>query len=194
VDKLHESLWDALKLALFTALDQPRAGYLLYAAPETAWAREGHCPDAIFAGGSVTVSELLHERHPELWGWCLTGTRTTRPVSLPASVRSEPIASATVRSPRGDWELRCVRVQGETGAGWIEFDRDGWPAGDPVRERASAAEPAAVERGTDGPPRDERKAPEPGAHEREAPEPDAHEREAPERESVASGAGRGQSV
>ena len=140
VDKLHESLWDALKLALFTALDEHRSGYLLYAAPETGWAREAHHPEAVFAGGTHWLAELLHDRYRELWGWCLSGTRTTRPISLPCELRSWPIASATIRAPATDWELRCVRVEGDAAAGWLRFNGDGWPLVEEDEEVAELAE------------------------------------------------------
>ncbi len=126
VEKLHEALWDALKLGLFSALGARRRCYLLYAGPESAWAREGQHPEAIFAGGQLGVHELLRERHPELWEWCLRGTKTTRPVLLPATLQSSPIASAAIRAPTLDWELRCVRIDAED-TDWLRFDEDGWP-------------------------------------------------------------------
>jgi hypothetical protein len=132
VDKLHESLWDALKLALFTALDPSRRGYLLYAAPETAWARDAQHPGALFEDGSIEVPELLRGRYPELWEWCLEGTRTTRPLTLPLRLRSARIASAPLRAPALDWELRCTRIEGDTSEGWVRFDDAGWPLAEPV--------------------------------------------------------------
>jgi hypothetical protein len=137
VEKLHEALWDALKLALFSALDASRCAYLMYAAPESAWARAGHHPEAIFAGGSLGVYELLRERDPELWEWCLRGTKTTRPQLLPAALQSTPIASASIRAPTLDWELRCVRIDAEGGE-WVGFDEDGWPT--PVEEPVPGAD------------------------------------------------------
>lgn len=127
VEKLYESLWDALKLALFTALHEPLSGYLVYAAPESGWAREGQHPETLFEDETIGVAELLHVRYPELWTACLRGTRTTRPVSLPFEIRTEPIVEASIRAPSSDWELRCVRVQGQAGYGWTTFDSDGWP-------------------------------------------------------------------
>jgi hypothetical protein len=137
VEKLYEALWDALKLALFTALHEPVSGYLLYAAPETAWAREGQHPAVIFEDETTSVAELLHARYPDLWTACLRGTRSTRPVSLPFEIQTERVAQATIRAPAVDWELRCVRVQGEPSYGWTTFDSDGWPM------LAEASEPAA---------------------------------------------------
>ncbi len=146
-EKLYESLWDVLKLSLFTALAERRGGYLLVAAPESAWEREGQHPQAIFEEGTHSVSDLLRTRCPELWGWCLTGTRTTRPISLPGELHSTPIASATIRSPSIDWELRCVRIEGSADGGWAAFDEDGWPA---LEQAASvAAEAAGVEAESD---------------------------------------------
>ncbi len=127
LDKLHESLWDALKLALFTALEPRRRGYLLYAAPESAWTREAHHPQAIFNGGRLSVDDLLNERDGELWEWCLRGTRTTRPLTLPSALRSTPIASICMRAPSLEWQLQCVRIEGDPAGGWIDFDDDGWP-------------------------------------------------------------------
>jgi hypothetical protein len=145
VDKLHESLWDALKLALFTALEPRRSGYLLYGAPESAWAREAHHPEAIFTGTHVSVDELLRERDGELWQWCLRGTRTTRPLTLPRELRSTPIASICVRAPSLEWQLRCVRIEGDPAEGWIDFDDAGWPL-----DAAEAIVPPGEALGADG--------------------------------------------
>ncbi len=146
VEKLYESLWDALKLALFTALAERRAGYLLYAAPESAWERDGQHPQPLFEDGTLWVAELLRSRCQELWTWCLTGTRTTRPIALPAELRSTPIANATIRSPGVDWELRCVRIEGSAASGWIAFDESGWPALEqPVGAAGAGSELAAEE-------------------------------------------------
>ena len=127
LDKLHESLWDTLKLALFTALEPRRSGYLLYAAPESAWTREAHHPQAIFKGGHLSVDGLLHERDGELWEWCLRGTRTTRPLTLPHALRSTPIASICMRAPSLECQLQCVRIEGDPAGGWVDFDDAGWP-------------------------------------------------------------------
>lgn len=129
-DKLHEALWDALKLALFTALEPGRRGYLLYAAPESAWLRAGHHPEALFEHSSLALGELLRERYGELWEWCLRGTRTTRPIALPAELHSAPIASVAISAPSVEWQLRCVRIEGEAGEGWVRFDDAGWPLGE----------------------------------------------------------------
>jgi hypothetical protein len=139
VEKLYESLWDALKLGLFTALHESIGGYLVYAAPETGWARAGQHPDAIFEDGTIGVAELLHARYPDLWAACLRGTRTTRPVSLPFELRTERIADAVIRAPAVDWEVRCVRIQGDPSYGWTTFDGDGWPV---LAEAGAAAQPA----------------------------------------------------
>ena len=155
-EKLYESLWDALKLALFTALHESLSGYLVYAAPESGWAREGQHPEVLFEDETIGVAELLHVRYPELWTACLRGTRTTRPVSLPFEIRTEPIVEAAISAPGSDWELRCVRIQGQAGYGWTTFDGDGWPmlaqadqpaapavTPEPPRRRQPPATPAA---------------------------------------------------
>lgn len=138
VEKLHESLWDSLKLALFTALEPGRDAYLLYAAPDSAWAREVQHPEEIFAGGAFAVEELLHGAWAEMWEWCLRGTRTTRPLALPASLRTSPIATSTLRSPTVEWRLRCVRIEGDAAAGWVRFDQDGWPLAGATLEPSAA--------------------------------------------------------
>ena len=143
MDKLHESLWDALKLALYTALSEGSIAYLVYAAPDTAWEREGHHPRALFEGGTFALEELLEDSYPQLWTWCLQGTRMTRPLNLPGDLHSEPIARALARGPAVDWELRCVRIHGESAAGWIAFDAEGWPLEEPARHDAATAEGAA---------------------------------------------------
>jgi|GEM_PF-3680539 len=127
IDVLYEAIWDALKLALVTTLLEGASGYLIYGAPEEGWTAREDRPIELFEDGSVGVSELLRDRHPNAWSWCLSGTKTTRPISLPAALRTEQVASVRVHTPSSEWELRCVRVQGDAQGGWIKFDGDGWP-------------------------------------------------------------------
>lgn len=141
VEKLHESLWDALKLALFTALAPGRRGYLLYAAPDSAWTREGQHAEELFEAGEIDVEELVGERRPELWESCLRGTRTTRPLALPAKLHANPIAGSELHAPSVEWRLRCVRIEGDPSVGWIRFDEHGWPLGEaPVSAVAGSTE------------------------------------------------------
>lgn len=139
-EKLHEALWDALKLGLITALEPHRRGYLLYAAPETAWERGTQHPQAIFEDSTMSLTELLRERYGEMWAWCLRGTRTTRPAALPTELRSTSIAHADVRSPSADWVVRCVRIEGDSSSGWTTFDESGLPL---ASESAVSPEPVA---------------------------------------------------
>lgn len=127
VDKLYEVIWDLLKLALLTALPEAAAGYLVYAAPEAGWTPKQDRPTKIFEGDVFDVAELLRDHYPNPWRWCLGGTTTTRPIRLPAHVRTERVGSATIGVSGGDWEVRCVRVQGDATKGWINFGSDGWP-------------------------------------------------------------------
>jgi len=140
VDKLYEVIWDLLKLALLTALPEAAAGYLVYAAPEAGWTPKEDRPTEIFEGDVFDVAELLRDHYPNPWRWCLGGTTTTRPIRLPAQVRTERVGSATIGASGGDWEVRYVRVQGDATKGWINFGSDEWPqAGDrPLLDRASA--------------------------------------------------------
>jgi len=127
IDKLYEAVWDVLKVALVTALVQDASGYVLYAAPQEGWTPREDRPVEIFGDTALTVSELLRERFPDAWAWCLDGTKTTRPISLPAEIRTERIGSARIQSPRADWEIRCIRVEGDSRGGWVSFDSEGWP-------------------------------------------------------------------
>jgi hypothetical protein len=126
-DLLYEAVWDALKLALVTALAESASGYLIYAAPEAGWTPREDRPVEIFEEGTVGVFELLRDRHPNAWSWCLSGTKTTRPLSLPAELAVVKIGSAIIHAQDADWELRCIRVQGDAREGWIAFDGEGWP-------------------------------------------------------------------
>ncbi len=126
-DLLYEAVWDALKLALVTALSESASGYLIYAAPQVGWTPREDRPVEIFEGGTVGVFELLRDRHPNAWSWCLSGTKTTRPLNLPAELAVTNIGNAIVHAPNADWELRCVRVHGDARDGWIAFDGEGWP-------------------------------------------------------------------
>ena len=129
-DKLYEAIWDLLKLALLTALSEPAVGYLVYAAPEAGWNAKTDRPTAIFEHGRTGVVELLRDRCANPWRWCLDGAKTARPISLPAHVATERVGSATIGTPHGAWEVRCVRVQGDASEGWVAFGGDGWPTGD----------------------------------------------------------------
>jgi hypothetical protein len=127
VDKLYEVIWDLLKLALLTALPEATAGYLVYAAPEAGWTPKEDRPIEIFEGDVFDVTELLRDHYPNPWRLCLGGTTTTRPIRLPAQVRTERIGSATIAASGGDWEVHCARVHGDATKGWIDFGSDGWP-------------------------------------------------------------------
>lgn len=126
-DKLYEAVWDLLKLALLTALPGPAIGYLVYAAPEAGWTSKPDRPTALFEDGATGVFELLGESCTNPWRWCLDGTKTARPTSLPAHLVTERVGSVIIGTPDGAWELRCVRVQGDASEGWVDFDEDGWP-------------------------------------------------------------------
>jgi hypothetical protein len=126
-DVLYEAVWDALKLALVTALSESASGYLIYAAPQAGWTPREDRPVEIFEEGTVGVFELLRERHPNAWSWCLSGTKTTRPLNLPAGLAVTSIGNAVVHAADADWELRCIRVHGDATDGWIAFDGEGWP-------------------------------------------------------------------
>jgi hypothetical protein len=129
-DKLYEAVWDLLKLALLTALSEPAVGYLVYAAPEAGWNAKTDRPTAIFDDGRTGVVELLCDRCANPWRWCLDGTKTARPTSLPAHVATERIGRVRVGTPNGAWEVRCVRVKGDISDGWVRFGGDGWPLAD----------------------------------------------------------------
>jgi hypothetical protein len=126
-DKLYEAVWDLLKLALLTALPEPAAGYLVYAAPEAGWEPKTDRPTAIFEDGRTGAVELLRDRYANPWRWCLDGTKTARPTRLPAHVATERVGSARIGTPNGAWEVRCVRVKGEIRDGWVHLGGDGWP-------------------------------------------------------------------
>ena len=128
-DRLYEVVWDLLKLSLMTALNEETAGYLVYALPQAAWELNQNDFAAIFETGHVALGDLLYDRYPDPWQWCLDGTRSTRPVNLPAHVRTEHAGSARISVAGGAWELRAVLVQGDSAAGWVSFGPDGWPDG-----------------------------------------------------------------
>lgn len=50
-----------------------------------------------------------------------------RQALLPAHVATERVESATIGTPNGAWQVRCVRAQGDAADGWVHFGGDGWP-------------------------------------------------------------------
>jgi len=128
IDKLYEAVWDVLKVALVTALAEHSAGYVIYVAPKDGWAPREDRPVGLFQDTDMGIAELLREEYAEAWGWCLEGTKTTRPLQLPAEIRTHHIATLRIQAPGPDWELRCIRVEGDARAGWVPFDSEGWPA------------------------------------------------------------------
>ncbi|MHB1861270.1 MAG: hypothetical protein ACYCUM_14465 [Solirubrobacteraceae bacterium] len=125
-DKLHEAVWDVLKLAAITTMPDIATGYVVYAAPLRRWHPKTTRPVELFADGRFEIVELLGN-HKTASGRCLKGTATTRPARLPAHVRTEEIGRAGIDGPGDAWELRCARVQGAPDGGWSEFGPDGWP-------------------------------------------------------------------
>jgi hypothetical protein len=101
-DKLYEAVWDVLKLALITALSEPAVGYLVYAAPEAGWEPRTDRPTAIFEDGRTGAVELLCDRYTNPWRWCLDGTTTARPISLPAHVATKRVGSVRIGWPLAD--------------------------------------------------------------------------------------------
>jgi len=127
VDRLYEAVWDVLKVALLTALVENSVGYVVYAAPSEGWSEREDHPLGLFQDSAMTVSELLRDTYAEAWAWCLEATKTTRPLQLPNDISTFALGSARIQAPGSDWELRAVRVEGETKLGWVSFDAEGWP-------------------------------------------------------------------
>jgi hypothetical protein len=92
--KIVEALWDALKLMPLTIDDGELCGaYLLYAAPESAWAEPAGLPVELFESGGHRVADLL-ERHEKSWRWLLTGNKSARPKGAALRIRDDACHAA----------------------------------------------------------------------------------------------------
>lgn len=72
-DKIYETLWDLLKLAVALARTHAEHAYLIVGAPAEPWGRGGLCAELI-ADGAWTARELF-EHYRRAWQWLLKATR-----------------------------------------------------------------------------------------------------------------------
>ena len=123
-DKLVETLWDLLKLALANVESASiEATYLIVGAPEVLWEPPAACAE-LLTGGSWQTRVLL-DRYEQQWEWLLKGNKTARPEKIPARISTSPLGDAAIEIVDADgWRLRSARV--EPGEGWLEFE-DGRP-------------------------------------------------------------------
>jgi hypothetical protein len=122
-DKIYETLWDLLKLALALRRTHADHAYLIVGAPAEPWGHGGLGADLI-ADGTWPARELF-ERYARGWQWLLDETKA-RPAQLPALVETTLVAAVPMHlADAPDWELRAVRVIAP-GEQWIAL-QDGWP-------------------------------------------------------------------
>lgn len=140
-DKLAEAVWDALKLIPYTYGSMELAGYLMYAAPQSAWTHPGKRPVGLFESREHNVLELL-SRYEADWRWLLGGTKRPRPVELRSEFSTRLIGSVPILSASDEqWELRCSRIQALP-VRIVFFDKTGWPS----KEQPAFAPPAPASR------------------------------------------------
>jgi len=122
-DKIYETLWDLLKLAVALARTHAEHAYLIVGAPAEPWGRGGLCAELI-ADGAWTARELF-EHYRRAWQWLLKATRAC-PDRVPAAIETALLAAVPMHlADAPDWELRAVRI-GVPGDEWVAL-ADGWP-------------------------------------------------------------------
>lgn len=119
-DKVHELLWDALKLGVAVQRGVVQQGYLLFGiqAAQRDLAQGRGRPAELWESGDHETATLLRV-HAQSWKWCM-GSAARPYGGLPERLRTEPVRVAAIRG--GDYELRLVQV---SGTGWVETDADG---------------------------------------------------------------------
>jgi hypothetical protein len=109
-DKVHEAIWDLLKVALL--VDQYGAeGYLVTGAPAGTWST-ALCGD-LFRSGTHSTLELLSREFPSgrpIWDWLLEGGYDRYPAEVPAEICTAEVGSTVAAIGGLAWEIRAVRV------------------------------------------------------------------------------------
>ena len=114
-------LWDLLKLASIDAPGLRR--FVVAAAPRALWDLPGTTA-AVLRDGCWVTRAILEQHAQRDWQAWLRSWQT-RPLRLPAEVRTTLRADATLRDERGEeWPLRAVEIQ-PVGDERIALDEDG---------------------------------------------------------------------
>ena len=127
-------LWDLLKLASIDAPELRR--FVVAAAPQGLWELEGTTAAVLRDACWETRAILEQHAHRDWQAWLRTWR--TRPLRLPAEVRTTVRADATLRDERGEeWPLRAVEVE-PVGDERIALDEDGRVVSPRADDSASA--------------------------------------------------------
>jgi hypothetical protein len=118
---LYNCVWDLAKMGVAVARAHAPGAYLVAGAPGDEWRSAQGCE--LFESQTWNVPDLMtgYAKHWSFWKRDVK----THPLSLPATIETQAIATAAT-NVRGDaWELRCAAVVAEE-SGWIGVP-DGTP-------------------------------------------------------------------
>jgi hypothetical protein len=122
-NKIYEALWDAVKLADATQLDEVGGVYLVSGASDAHWTKPVECAE-MFDSGACHLVDLI-KQHQEWWDRYILGDSTGRPISSPATLNITSVSDVRFCVHETVWRLRTVRLD-PTGEP-VEF-REGRPA------------------------------------------------------------------
>ena len=119
---LRPCVWDAVKLATAVLGGNASSGYMLAAAPASAW-RAGYLGAELFESGEwLTLSPEIRDRFRSDWTFWESEATPHVPGRVPAAIRTIACASTHLSIGGTSWELRVARVE-PIGANWVV-----WPS------------------------------------------------------------------
>lgn len=124
--KVHETLWDLIKVACALGRRQThpvQRAYLIVAAGDKTWSAHDNCSELFAGEADHDLPDLIADNR-DAWRW-LQGGRA-RPTAPPRHLHVTPIACARLPQRPGV-SIRCIAVE-VVGEASLDFGADGWPS------------------------------------------------------------------
>lgn len=117
---LRPCVWDAVKLATAVLGGNASSGYMLAAAPVSAW-RTGYLGAELFESGEwLTLGPEIRDRFRGDWSFWASEATPHVPGRVPAGIRTIAVGSASLSIASTLWELRAARVE-PIGTDWVKW-------------------------------------------------------------------------
>ncbi|MBJ7470362.1 MAG: hypothetical protein JHD16_03635 [Solirubrobacteraceae bacterium] len=108
---LHNSLWDAAKVASGVRAGAAAGGYLLAGAPDAEWARANRGPTRLFDVGRWPGTTIVTDAQSWWSGW-FRENEGTYPMQVPTPIMTIPAGRVRWTAPDGaPWTIKLVRVE-----------------------------------------------------------------------------------